>query len=71
MPSQTKNPKSKSLTEVTLPDGSKAEVRRLTSCSAYVVPYTTRRDKRTGKRRRFYEKGYHISPAYVEESREK
>ena len=52
------------ITEITLPDGKKAEVRRLTECSAYVVPFTTRKDQRTGKRRRFYETGYHISAEY-------
>jgi hypothetical protein len=61
---QRKSPKSKSLTEVRLPDGRMAELRRLTSCSAYVVPYIIRKDKRTGKRRRFYDDGQHISADY-------
>ena len=61
---RTSKPKSTSPTEITLPDGKTAEVRRLTECSAYVVPFTTRKDQRTGKTRRFYEKGLHISAEY-------
>ena len=60
-----KKPKSISRTKViTMPDGKLAEVRRLTDCSAYVVPFIERKDKRTGKRRRFYDDGIHISSKY-------
>ena len=58
-----RTPKS-SIRDIVLPNGEKAEVRRLTACSAYVVPFVVRKDQRTGKRRRFYEMGYHISADY-------
>ena len=51
-------------TSILLPDGRTAEVLRVSSSSAYVRPYSVRRDKSIGgknKRRKFYESPFHIS----------
>ena len=64
MPSIKTKSSVQSTRDIILPNGGKAELRRLTACSAYVVPFETRKDGRTKRTRRFYKEGYHISPEY-------
>ena len=54
----------KAKTVIVLPDGRTAEVLRVSESSAYVRPFSVRRDMSIGakrKKRKFYEDAFHIS----------